>query len=62
MLYTYTTPEHSFYIDDGEWKNAEDIYVGERIRSEDDSYGTVTSTRVIHDANDPCMGMRRIRA
>jgi hypothetical protein len=47
----YTTPEHPFYTDEGEWENAEDIYAGERIRSEDGGYGTVSSTRVIDDAN-----------
>jgi hypothetical protein len=47
----YTTPEHHFYTDEGEWENAEDIYAGERIRSEDGTYGTVSSTRVIEDAN-----------
>jgi RHS repeat-associated protein len=47
----YTTPEHPFYTDEGEWENAKDVYAGERIRSEDGSYGTVSSTRVIDDAN-----------
>lgn len=49
----YTTPEHPFYTDEGEWKNAEDIYAGEKIRSSDGSYGTVTSTHVVRDANQP---------
>jgi hypothetical protein len=42
-----TTPEHPFYIADGEWINAADLQVGDQIRNLEGEHGTVERVTVI---------------